>query len=282
MLDAIASTLSIAPVLAAGVAIEWKDIVEIGIIFIVLMGVFYFLRGTGGAGVLKGLFILFTVLILGLFTLANAFELYRIDFLLKNFLGYLFFTILIVFQPELRRGLIRLSQNTLFSRFFGSETERSVNTVAAAVSHLSREKIGALVALEKGVPLTPFVESGTVLDARISVELLNTIFHYGSALHDGGVIVSNDRIVAAGCVFPLSDNPNLSRRIGTRHRAAIGLTEESDSLCVVVSEETGLVSVARHGELTRGVDRDSLVRIMETFYREAAELKAQKTRGGDV
>lgn len=252
-----------------------KPLIEIAVIFLTLFGIFRFLRGTGGAGVLKGMVILFIAYLLVLWLVAENFALYRIEYILKNFLNFVFLTVLIVFQPELRRGLIRLSQNRLFTGLFGSDRERTVNAIVTAVSRLSREKTGALIAIEKGVGLQGYAEGRVQLDSLISPELIDTIFYTGSALHDGGIIIRDNRIVAAGCLFPLTDNPNISRRIGTRHRAAIGITEESDCLALVVSEETGLISVAQNGVLTRGLDREALGRKLMEFYRESAEIKAE-------
>ncbi len=254
-----------------------KPLIEIAVIFLTLFGIFRFLKGTGGAGVLKGMVIIFIAYLLVLWLVAENFQLYRIEYILNNFLNFVFLTVLIVFQPELRRGLIRLSQNRFFIGLFGSDRERTVNALVAAITKLSKEKTGALIAIEKGVGLKGFAEGRPQLDALVTTELIETIFFNGTPLHDGGIIIRDNRIVAAGCLFPLTDNPNISRRIGTRHRAAIGISEESDALAIVVSEETGLISTAQNGNLTRGLDREALVRKLLEFYRESAEIKAETT-----
>ncbi|MGE0430756.1 MAG: diadenylate cyclase CdaA [Planctomycetota bacterium] len=257
-----------------------KPIIEVAIIFFTLFGIFRFLRGSGGHGVLKGMVIFFVAYLLLVWLFADRLELYRIDYILKNFLNFFFIAVLIVFQPELRRGLIRLSQNRFFTGLFGSDRERTVNDLVAAVVKLSKNKTGALIALEKGVGLQAYAEGRTQMDALITTELIETVFYFGTPLHDGGMIVRDNRIVAAGCLFPLTDNANISRRIGTRHRAAIGLTEESDCLVIVVSEETGLISVAQNGVLNRGLDRETLIRKLMDFYRESARIKAETSAPG--
>ncbi len=257
-----------------------KPIIEVGVIFLTLFGIFRFLRGSGGHGVLKGMVIFFVAYLLLVWLFADRLALYRIDYILKNFLNFFVIAVLIVFQPELRRGLIRLSQNRFFTGLFGTDRERTVNDLVAAISRMSRDKVGALIVLEKGVGLQAYSEGRTQLDALVTAELIDTIFYPGSVLHDGGIIIRDNRIVAAGCLFPLTDNPNVSRRVGTRHRAAIGLSEESDALAVVVSEETGLISIAQNGLLKRGLDRESLVRDLMDFYRESARIKAETTAPG--
>jgi diadenylate cyclase len=254
-----------------------KSIVEIAIIFLTLFAIYRFLRSTGGAGVLKGMVIIFAAYLFVLWFIAENLDLYRIEHILVNLLNFALIAVFIIFQPELRRGLIRLSQNRFFAGLFGSDREKTMNAIIAAVTRMSRDKVGALIALEKGVGLQSYTEGRVQLDAMVSTELIDTIFHPGSALHDGGVVVRDNRIVAAGCLFPLTDNPNISRRIGTRHRAAIGLSENSDALAIVVSEETGLIAVAEGGQLTRGLDRDKLVRRLTAFFRESAAIKAETT-----
>jgi len=248
--------------------------IEVGLIFFTLYSLYIFLKKTGGASILKGMLILLILYVFGMLALSMVFELFRIVYILKSILGYMVIAILIIFQYELRRGLIRISQTRILGTFFGTETEKIINIIVNATTRMAQNKTGALMVIEKGVNLTQFTERGVTLDSKFSSELLTTLFFKGTALHDGAVIIRNDRILAAACLLPLSDNPNLSRRIGTRHRAGIGITEQSDSLSVIVSEETGLISVARDGQLKRGIDRDGLHKILSDFFREKVEISA--------
>jgi len=167
----------------------------------------------------------------------------------------------VVFQPELRRGLTRLGETRLFRRWTTSVDE-TVTPIATAAALLSKSKIGALIAIERDVPLGALAENGVQLDARLSVDLLHTIFWPNSMLHDMGVIVQQGRIAAAGVQFPLIEAGTLDRTLGSRHRAAVGLSAESDALVVVVSEETGAISVADRGRLIRGVSPEDLPRVL--------------------
>ncbi len=238
-------------------------LIEIVVIFIVVYFVLRFLQGTRGAGVLRGLvFFLILSLILLLFFVKQL-RLYRIEFLMKPeaILAFLL-PIVVVFQPEIRRLLLRMGETQLLTKFFRTETPLVPEIVKAAYS-LANRKIGALITIERDVGLGAFVESGTSLNAQVTSELLITLFWPGSPLHDGAVIVSGNRVAAAGCFFPLSEQPGIARTLGTRHRAAIGVTEESDALSIIVSEETEQVSVAHRGHLRMGLSREQLQQILE-------------------
>jgi diadenylate cyclase len=164
----------------------------------------------------------------------------------------------ILFQPELRRGLIRFGQAPVMRTLLRGE-EAIFDQVAEAAEQLSRHKIGALIAFQREVGLDDFIEGGTRLDAEVTTELIMTIFWPDTPLSDGGLVLQNMRMVAAGCLFPLSENPAIDRRLGTRHRAAIGLTEDTDAVCVIVSEETGIISLAVGGQIIRSLDKEQLV-----------------------
>jgi diadenylate cyclase len=161
---------------------------------------------------------------------------------------------------------VRLGQTRIFGMFLGGETEGMVDQIVKAAFRMSRRKIGALISIEREVGLQNYVERGTVMDARVSSELLCTIFFPGSDLHDGAVIIQKERIAAAGCLFPLSENPNLGSVLGTRHRAAVGITDESDAIVVVVSEETGVVSFVHQGRMERPLNVDELRRLLLEYY----------------
>ncbi len=249
--------------------------IEIGLIFLTLFGTYLFLKKTGGVSILKGMITLIVLYVFFMLTLAMFFKLYRILYILQSIVGYLIISVLIIFQPEVRRGLIRISQTRFWGKFFGTETSEIIEVIVSAVTKMAQNKIGALIVLEKGVSLAPFIERGVPLDSKLTTELLNTIFYKGTPLHDGAVIIRNGRIVAAACVLPLSENPNLPRRIGTRHRAAIGISEQSDALAIIVSEETGLISTALDGKLVRGIDKVALQAVLAKFFKEKEEITAQ-------
>lgn len=253
--------------------------VEMVLIGIVVYSVLRFLQGTRGARLLQGLL----VLLLGGFLIVNVlsarFGLARIEVLYEPFVWTVLLTTLIVFQPELRRGLMRLGE-TRWRRTRQSEIDRIARPIATACAQLSKNKIGALMAVERDIGLSGLVDQGVRLNARLSAELLNTIFWPGSALHDLGVIIQRTQIAAAGCQFPLGDAEGIERSIGSRHRAAIGLSLDSDAVVVVVSEETGSISIAEHGRLYRHIPADAL---FATLRRHLASPRPARRRStGDA
>ncbi len=233
-------------------------IIEFVLIWVVVWLIFRFLRGTRGARVLKGVglvLILATAMIAGLGRNDASFQ--RLQFLYRGFLTFAGLALVIVFQPELRRALVRLGEARIFTGF-RTQIEPVVDELVKAVAYLSRNKIGAIIALEREVPLGGIIEAGTRLNAEVSAELLQAIFWPGSALHDMGVVVRNDKILAAGVQFPLAEGDDISQELGSRHRAAIGLSLEADCLVIVVSEETGAISLAERGQLLRRISPDAL------------------------
>ncbi len=231
--------------------------IEITLIYMFLYFVYRFVKGSTGDSALRGVAILFTLLLISIYLVADTLGLYRIEKLLEKVVDYLFIAVIVVFQPELRRGLSRLGQNRVFYRLL-PKREDVIPKIVASIFRLSRGKTGGLIAIERGVGLRNYVERGIELDATFSPELVDSIFYPGNPLHDGAVIMRGSRVVAAGCLFPLTENPDISKRLGTRHRAGIGLSEETDALVIVVSEETGKVSVALKGELQQDLSRDQL------------------------
>jgi len=250
----------------------WTVAVEMALIGVVVYAVLRFLRGTRGAHLLQGLIILLVVGFLVVRVLADQFGLERIVVLYEPFVWTVLLTTLVVFQPELRRGLMRLGE-TRWRRTRQSEIDRIARPIATACGQLSKNKIGALIAVERDIGLSGLTDQGVRLDARLSSELLNTIFWPGSALHDLGVIVQRSRIAAAGCQFPLGDAEGLDRSIGSRHRAAIGLSLDSDAVVVVVSEETGAISIAVRGRLYQHIPPDAL---FNTLRRHLASPRGMK------
>jgi len=230
---------------------------EFAVIWVVVYVIVRFLRGTRGAGVVKGVAVILFVATLTIQILGRGDTFERLNFLYSNFIAFVSLMLVIVFQPELRRAMVRLGE----ARFFNQTKLRKAKVVEellGALEYLSRNKIGALIAIERQVGLRGIVEAGTLLNAEVSKQLLQTIFWPGSALHDMGVVMQQDRVLAAGVQFPLADSDALPQELGSRHRAAIGLSNESDALIIVVSEETGTISVAERGELTRGLSIDDL------------------------
>jgi len=232
-------------------------LVELVVIWLCVYIVMRYLRGSRGARVMKGLAIFLLVLTPIIKLASSEAEYERLNFLFGLFLNFAALTLVIVFQPELRRALTRLGEARLFSFGTKARTQRVVDEVTASISYLSNNKVGALIAFERNVPLDGVVEAGTPLDSAVSRELLNTIFWPGSALHDMAVLIREDRIVAAGVQLPLADGEHFSSELGSRHRAAIGLTQETDALVVVVSEETGIISIVQRGQMVRNLSPDA-------------------------
>lgn len=247
--------------------ILWKSILEIAFIWVLIYFMIRFLQGTRAVQVLTGLVILVII-----FNVAKILELSTINWVLTKLFAVGVLAFLILFQPELRRGLARIGQNTIFNPFL--KKGGTVDEVVEACQRMSKMKRGALIAIAREAVLKNYIESGIPLDAKISAELLVTIFASNTPTHDGAVIIEGDRVAAASSLFPLSQNPSLSRSLGTRHRAAIGLTEETDAVVVVVSEETGAISVSVYGKLTRDLDEEGLKRVLKSLFKPDERGKA--------
>ncbi|MFH1654985.1 MAG: diadenylate cyclase CdaA [Candidatus Omnitrophota bacterium] len=233
-----------------------KPVIEIGILWFILYRILIFFQGTRAFQVLKGIIFLVVA-----FFVFQKFGLDTLDWLLTKFFAISIIAVLIIFQPELRQGLAKLGQQHFFAVFLKEEEiEAIISEVASAVDILSRKKIGAIIAFERASRLKTYAESGIAVDSKISSEMIQTIFAHNSPIHDGGIIIQGERIVSAVCLFPLSENPNISKTIGTRHRAAAGLAEQTDAVVVVVSEETGEISFAVNGKLSKIEDRTVLVK----------------------
>jgi uncharacterized protein (TIGR00159 family) len=233
---------------------RWIDALDILIVAFACYQIILALRGTRAFQMLLGLALLYLAsrisLRLGLVT---------VNWALSNLLAVWFLSIIILFQPELRRALASVGRRGSILRAFSRYQEaHMIDEVVRAVSSLAAKKIGAIIVVERDSRLTDSVDSGTAVDALVSRRLLESIFYPYSPLHDGAVILSRDRILAAACFLPLSINPELPRDLGTRHRAAVGITEESDAIALVVSEETGTISLVAGGEITRNLDASTL------------------------
>ena len=235
----------------------WSTAVELLLIGLAVYWVLRFLRGTRGARLLKGIVSILIVLYLVISLVAFQFGLERAVFLYGKFLSVASVAVIVVFQPELRRALMRLGETRLF-RGLSSQMNEEIEALVESATFCSRRKIGALIAIERETGLGGIAESGTRLNAELSAELLNTIFWPNSPLHDLGVIVSNGRVTYAGVQFPLAESGDLEKELGSRHRAAVGMSQESDAVVLVVSEETGDVSIAERGQLIRKLTPEGL------------------------
>jgi diadenylate cyclase len=228
-------------------AVRWQDIADILIVAYVVYRIALLIRGTRTVQMVVGM-----VVIGFAFIASQVFGLFTLNWLLNNFLGSFIIILVVIFQSDIRRALSRVGTNP----FFGSRpsTAGVAEELAIAVAWLSARRIGALLVIEQEDGLNEFVESGRLIYGRVSPELIENIFMRGSPLHDGAVILKGDQILSAACVLPLSSNPNVSLSLGTRHRAAIGMTEDTDAVVLVVSEEDGTISIAHHGELKRALE----------------------------
>jgi diadenylate cyclase len=238
--------------------------VELLLIGIVVWWVMRFLRGTRGARLIKGAALLLACVYVVILMLPERMGWQRIQFLYGNFLLFAFGAVVVAFQPELRQAFIQIGQARFFRGGRG-QIEDMVEALTESAAYLSRHRIGAIVAIERSVGLGTFIQAGTVLDAHLSTGLLNTIFYPGSALHDMGVVIRDGRIAAAGCQFPLAESDEVDPSLGSRHRAALGLAKEGDAVVIVVSEETGRISLAYEGQLYLGLGIDNLREVLLTL-----------------
>lgn len=241
-------------------------VLEFALIWVIVFLIFRFLRGTRAARMFKGLG--FVLLLISLLILIAPLP--RIEFLFRGFLGFAAVAMVVIFQPELRRVLVRLGEAKLF-RGVTEEVEPVIDEIVEAAAYLSKRKIGAILAIEREVPLGGIVDAGTRLNADVTAELLQTIFWPGSALHDMGVVVRGSRVAAAGAQFPLAEADDISQELGSRHRAAIGLSAECDALVVVISEETGAISIAERGRLIRKLTPETLRTLLRKGMRVAGQ-----------
>ena len=250
---------------------QWTDAFELPdvlgwIEIFILASLFYFVfrlfKDTRGSSILTGLIILFAML----YGITSVSDLDVLNWILSKLMLYTSLAVVVIFQPEIRRVLAQLGRQPW--RNNGGATQKDlVEPIVQCAKLLSKRKIGALIAIEREIGMRAIQDTGTKMDSLMSSELLSTIFFPHTPLHDGGVIISGDRICAAGCLFPLSQKEELSKMLGTRHRAAIGITEETDAIVVVVSEETGAISFAYNGRLRRGLREEKLKRVLSSMLR---------------
>lgn len=263
---------------------HYTYIVEILILTVIIYELLIWVKSTRAWTLLKGIVVVMIFVLVAYF-----FHLTTIQWLISNTAGVLVTVIVIVFQPELRRALEQLGRKNIIFSIFGpssmraEEDKRSIDKIngeiVKAVFEMGKVKTGALIVIEKQVELSEFERTGIPIDALISSQLLINIFEHNTPLHDGAVFIRNQRIVAATCYLPLSDNMELSKELGTRHRAGVGISEVSDSMTIIVSEETGAVSIAEGGKLTRNIQPDALKKRLAEQVQTGGEVRLKKLRG---
>lgn len=243
---------------------DWRNILDVALVALIFYGLLQLFRGTQAIQLVRGM------LVIGLVTamVNQVVQLTAFRWLINNTAAVVLFAIPVIFQPELRRALERVGRTApLFVRRpDNTTTQQVISEVVKAVEQMAERRTGALIVFEGATGLAEFIDRGVAVDAEVTAELLTTIFHPNTALHDGAVIISRDRVAAASCVLPLTQRALTDTQLGTRHRAAIGVTEQADALSVVVSEETGALSVARNGRLLR-IDAGRLRTLLSDFYR---------------
>ena len=234
--------------------IAWWDILDIAIVSGLVYELLLFIKGTRAVQMaLSGGFLI------GLFFLSRWLQLETVNWVIRNLAGYVVFAIIVLFQADIRRALAHFGRAPFFRYFERAQsTDETIEELVVAAGSLASRRIGAIIVLERQIGLRNYIEGGIPLDAMVTYDLLASIFQPGSPLHDGAAIIQGDRVAAAACFLPLSVNPKVSRELGTRHRAALGLTEENDAVAIVVSEETGSISLVMGGDLERGLSADAL------------------------
>ena len=249
-----------------------KAVVEMTSLWVVFYRVLLFFEGTRAFQVLRGI----TYLIIAL-VISHVLGFEVLNWLLRNFFSIWIIVIVVIFQNELRSGLARLGQQHLFTISLGeTEIKALVNEIYDTVSRLSKRKTGCLIAIEREMKLDLYIESGVAIDGRVSSSLLQSIFMPGTPLHDGGVVIRGERVAASSCLFPLSDNPSVGKTVGTRHRAALGLSEHTDALIVLVSEQTGEISIAFEGHFIAVNNEEHFVKVLNQILGPAKQRKHEK------
>lgn len=254
---------------------DWHNILDVVILAFFIYSCIKLILHTRSNSLFKGI-----AFVLVMAWLSSALRLNAVSWLLNQIISMGLLVLVILFQPELRRGLDQLGRSRLMRRVFGAnvnnresgQIERPVEEIIRAINNMARKKIGALIVIERVTGLGDVIETGTYVDAEISAPLIENIFEPKTPLHDGAMIIRNRRINAAACILPLSEDPSISRDLGTRHRAAIGITETTDAVSLIVSEETGIISMAREGRITRHLDTRSLNILLTELFTPERDL----------
>ena len=259
---------------------HWRAGIEILVLWILIYQVYRVFRATRGARILVGLGVMVILLTLA----SQILELKVIEWIIKSAAAILAFALLIIFQPELRNGLARLGSANLFS-FSTTQQKVFLETLTESVVRLSKKRFGALFAIERSIDLDEYEATGVTIDGVLSVELVATIFHPKTALHDGGLILKKERVASASCIFPVSQKELLDRSLGLRHRAGFGISEETDAVAIVVSEETGSISIVVDGKIHRNLSEEEFREKLEDIFLthgEASEEMAPEELGGET
>jgi len=255
---------------------NWLDLLDILIVAFLIYQLLQFIRGTHAVQMALGALVLVL-----LYWLSQIAHLETVNWLLRTFMPYLVFGIIVVFQSEIRKVLAQLGKTPLPGVFGSPRTEEVIDEVVLAGTTLAAQRTGAIVVIERDMGLRSYIETGIALDAYVTYDLLISIFNPGTPLHDGAVIIQGNRVAAAACFLPLTVNPQLSRELGSRHRAAIGVTEDTDALAVVVSEETGVISLVVGGRIRRELDGASLKSaLLDVLEVEQAHTPAATSAAG--
>lgn len=235
-------------------AMAWWDVLDIAIVSVMVYELLLLIRGTRAVQMALG-----GGFLIGLFFLSQWLQLETVNWVIRNLAGYVVFAIIVLFQADIRRALAHFGRAPFFRYFERTQSaDETIEELVSTATNLAAKRTGAIIVIERQIGLRNYIEGGIPLDAMVTYDLMASIFQPGSPLHDGAAIIQGDRVAAAACFLPLSVNPRLGRELGTRHRAALGLTEENDAVAVVVSEETGTISLVRDGNMERGVSPEAL------------------------
>jgi diadenylate cyclase len=249
--------------------IRWQDVLDIILVSIILYRMILIVKGTIAARMLAGV----AVLLLALF-LAKYMQLYTMDWLIQSFWTQVVIAIIVIFQPEIRKALAQMGESSFLQSFTSAEELKSLDEIVKATVALANRKIGALIVIERDVSLREYVEIGTQLDAKVNKDLLLSIFHPSSPIHDGAIVIKGNRISAAGCFLPIRLGTAVSKTYGTRHRAGIAITEETDAVAVIISEETGTISLAIDGKINAPLDMGKLRDMLTKLFTEQKKSKS--------
>lgn len=236
------------------------DLLDVALVAFIVYRVLLLIKGTRAMQMLTGL----GILSIGFF-LSSALELFTTHWLLSHFFDYLVLIVIVLFQDDLRRALTNVGKNPFFSSASSEIARANVDEIARAATRLAREKIGGLIVLERETGLKNFIETGSKLDATVKAELIYSVFVPTSPIHDGAIIITSGRIAAAGCFLPLSKDPNIDKRYGTRHRAALGITEDSDAIVVLISEEAGEAHLVKNGKIITNLNESEMVQSLSAL-----------------
>lgn len=241
--------------------IRWQDALDIAFVTIIIYRLLLIIKGTKAAQMLIGLGVL---LIVSIFS--QSLEMYSMSWIIQSFWAQIVIALIVLFQPEIRRALAQMGESRFLQAFTSAEELKSLDEIVKAAVALANRKIGALIVIERDTSLKDFVEMGTPLDAKVSKELILSIFHPTSPIHDGALVIRGNKMISAGCFLPIALSTEVSKALGTRHRAGIGLTEETDAIAIIVSEETGAISMAIDGELDTHIDMGTLRDILTDIF----------------